>query len=219
MCTDISRYRPACRPAGGFTLIELLTVIAVIAILAGILFPVVGRVQENAKRAKTRVQFSQWGAAIEAFRMEYGFYPDFGRASSDSSEFPDGLIDAADESGRFVQALSGRKLDGTPLVATDPGVVVGNTKRIQFYTFGRDEISGSGRLQDAFAIDDPKIVVLMDKNVDGVVRIAGANQDYASAPTVLGTAPLNSDDFVRAGVIFYSSGAGRTATDIVKSWE
>ncbi|RYG67713.1 prepilin-type N-terminal cleavage/methylation domain-containing protein, partial [bacterium] len=34
----------------GFTLIELLIVIAIIAILAAILFPVFGRARENARR-------------------------------------------------------------------------------------------------------------------------------------------------------------------------
>src|SRR5438270_9643891 len=62
---------------GAFTLIELLAVIAIIGILAAILIPTTGTAQVAAKKAKTRSQFAQWGAAIEAFRQEYGYYPTF----------------------------------------------------------------------------------------------------------------------------------------------
>jgi prepilin-type N-terminal cleavage/methylation domain-containing protein len=36
----------------GFTLVELLTVIAIIAILAAIIFPVAGTVRENARKSR-----------------------------------------------------------------------------------------------------------------------------------------------------------------------
>src|SRR5882762_4597219 len=55
-----------------FTLLELLAVIAVIGILASLLFPGLRSARTAAAKAKTRVQFSQWSAAVEGFRSEYG---------------------------------------------------------------------------------------------------------------------------------------------------
>lgn len=59
----------------GFTLIELLTVIAIIAILAGILIP--SLVMAGAKTRKTEAQnmINSLEMAIENFRLDYNQYP------------------------------------------------------------------------------------------------------------------------------------------------
>jgi prepilin-type N-terminal cleavage/methylation domain-containing protein len=63
------------RQTAGFTLVELLTVIAIIAILMGILLPTVGSVIENAKKTQAKNDELQLVSAIKAYYTEYGRYP------------------------------------------------------------------------------------------------------------------------------------------------
>jgi prepilin-type N-terminal cleavage/methylation domain-containing protein len=205
------------RRCAGFTIVEVLTVVAILGILAALLLPVLGRTQQNAKKAKTRVQFSQWSSAIEAFRQEYGHYPVF-HTSGNAAFIENGRIDNATRTNIFAQALSGTTLAGARYSDTDPGFVAGNVKRIRFYSFGEPDLTkdASPLLQDAFG--NTEVVVLMDKNYDGQIRFgSSANDDYASPPSV-GGLTVSSTDPIRAGVAIYSAGAGNSAGDIVTSW-
>src|SRR5688572_4099649 len=60
----------------GFTLIDLLVVIAIIAILAAILFPVFGRARENARRSSCSSNLRQIGLATMQYTQDYDeYYP------------------------------------------------------------------------------------------------------------------------------------------------
>ena len=60
----------------GFTLIELLVVMAIIAILAAILFPVFAAVKESAKKTACLSNLRQIGMATEMYMQDYDFtYP------------------------------------------------------------------------------------------------------------------------------------------------
>jgi prepilin-type N-terminal cleavage/methylation domain-containing protein len=72
----------------GFTLIELLTVIAIIAILMGLLFPAVAAVKEAAKKAQAKNDCVGIVAAVKQYNSEYGKYPPIVVASSGGGPAP-----------------------------------------------------------------------------------------------------------------------------------
>lgn len=194
-----------------FTLLELLAVVAIMGLLCALLFPGLGAARRSAVRAKTKVQFAQWTAAIEAFRSEYGYYPVF-----DASGLVNGGVTGTDH--LFHDLLAARKRDGSALAATDPAALQ-NRKRLALHSFSEGELDAAGLLADASG--NTAIAVLTDRDLDGVIR---AGSDFTTLPAVGGAAP-GAADFpaagIRAGVVFYAPAPGSTATNpaFVFSWK
>lgn len=63
-------------PAAHFTLVELLVTVAILMILAAMLFPTIGRSRENARRTKCRGNLSQFASAVLLYANDWnGFFP------------------------------------------------------------------------------------------------------------------------------------------------
>jgi len=66
----------------GFTLIELLIVITIIAVLAGMAFPVTGAVLRSARKIQAKNDMANIINAVKAYQLEYHTYPSITGASS-----------------------------------------------------------------------------------------------------------------------------------------
>jgi len=71
----------------GFTLVELLIVVAIVAILIGILIPVIGKIQRDARIKSARMFMDTAIApAIEEYRLRFKYYPPDDVPSTNGSE-------------------------------------------------------------------------------------------------------------------------------------
>ncbi len=143
-----------------FTLIELLTVIAVIAILAGILIPVTGGVIRQSRIAASKAQLWQYVTAIEQFKAEYNYYPTFYAANAQG----DGEIFNTAVGDNFISAISGLNVGG-------------NFRMIRFHSFSENEVQdlndGTSRLIDRF--DNINIFIMVDADNDGFIQPFSTN--------------------------------------------
>ncbi len=220
-----SRTRPEAafhlhRRCAAFTFIELLAVIAVVGILTALLIPSVRSARVAANKAKTRVQFAEWAAAIGAFRNEYGYYPSF--HGSNLVNPPGQNTDPA-TLHLFQDILAAQRRDGSALPVYTSSTnaqfpEAQNRKLISFYSFADGDLTATNLLHDAFG--NTEIAVLVDRNLDGVIRVEGSGADYTALPTVAGQTPSSADfplNGVRAGVLFYAPSPD--GTGFIFSWK
>lgn len=65
------------RRQSGFTLVELLVVVAIIAILAALLLPVISRAKQKAHKAVCISNLHQLGIGLQSFVADHHAYPSY----------------------------------------------------------------------------------------------------------------------------------------------
>ena len=88
----------------GFTLVEMLVVIAIVAILAGILLPVISRSKTKAKVASARIEMKGLEASIKSYKTDYQRFPV-------PQNYPRNLVGDASSDPIPIQALANRHIN------------------------------------------------------------------------------------------------------------
>lgn len=177
MQPPLPRHRRAA-----FTLIELLTVIAIIAVLAAILFPVIGNMKNRAHQSASVNNLRQWGAALAASLAEFdGAMPSDGASG--------GNANLSDEDAWFnrlpkfmgMQPLNSVQMQATPPRAgqkslfVNPGVPVtsANANQTLFFYGMNDFLSTTAEpTMKMLRVERPAATVFMAEKSDPSSAVA-----------------------------------------------
>jgi len=198
----------------GFTLIELITVISIILILMGLLFPAVSSIKETAKRAQAKNDVTNLVTAVKSFYTEYGSYPNPSSSTTDmtfagSSSSLTGTGNAA-----LLSCLT-----GTSTTVNTRGIVFIEIPAVKTPATPKAGLS-AGTWYDPWGTP---YFVAVDLNYNNVVAAAPAYTDMNYT-----TSSDGLDTGVPTGVIAWSlgkdktfgiSGGKYTGSDDVISWQ
>jgi prepilin-type N-terminal cleavage/methylation domain-containing protein len=223
--------------ASGFTLIELLTVIAIIAILMGLLFPAVNAVKDNAKKVQAKNDVMQIVAAVKGYYTEYGKYPPLqapGSGGGKTSESPtdeligDQAANAKENNSKLFNTL--RAIADEP--NTDNKL---NPRRVVFFEgkaaanpdsprAGFLDRAGSKAGGDKGSFYDPwgkQYNIVLDTNYDNVLDVSQVYTDFSDTEkprTAVGAFSLGKDSKIgENGDGRYRNGT--KVSDDVISWQ
>jgi prepilin-type N-terminal cleavage/methylation domain-containing protein len=188
-------FHRSIRPQA-FTLIEMLVVIAIIAILAGILLPALSGLKTKAKVGQAKMEMQNLAAAIKAYEKEYNRFP--GSAKVEQNGNPDftfggnGVVTggpAYESDNSLVMLILLNKMDRAPLPLRDE-IKGRNPRSLPLFDDKPVEngLPGIGTGDHVFR--DPwgnPYIITIDLNADD--KCLDGHYRNAGGPGLVGTAP------------------------------
>jgi prepilin-type N-terminal cleavage/methylation domain-containing protein len=194
------------RHRAGFTLVELLVVIAIIAILAGMLLPVLSSVKQKALKAKAKLEEQGIVQAIEGYDSAYGRFP----------------VSAAAQTAASANGNSDYTYGGTVLANANPPFSAPNisdNSEVIAILMDITNYSGGGWTANTNHMKNPQQTKFLTATMVSDPTLPGVGPDLVyrdpwGNPYVI-TMDLNYDDMCKDA--FYSldkvSGSNQTATN------
>ena len=175
-----------------FTLVEMLVVIAVIAILAGIAFPVVSGMNRKGKETRARAEINAIITAIKQYEADYGTLPYIPGTSYDVTK--DFFITSMDNHDNYhkqydeiLEILMNLRPDGHEFDSSHERL--GNLKNKRYLdppTKKVTPIDGtSSTLKSGYYFLDPwgrRYNIALDIGYDGKVNLGNCNDEAGSTP-------------------------------------
>ena len=224
--------RPSLPPSA-FTLIELLTVISIIAILMGLLFPAISIVKNSANKARAGTDVANIVTAVKQYNAEYGKFPALEKAPEDAEK------DAA-----CGDPIAEMKIDNNALFYTLRAIAKGdvnttpsdhsmNPRKVNF--FDGKSASDPAQPRSGFAdktgvknegcFFDPwgkQYNIVIDTNYDNVIGLEEKYKDFKAPnePRVtVGAFSMGKDNILGDKKFTKSYRNGQTVADDVVSWQ
>lgn len=144
-----------------FTLIEIMIVVGIIAVLVGLLFPVIVRMMRDVKPKQADAEMRTIHLAIKAYRQEYGKWPAQIQAIEDTTYVTNNHLVIQTLLGSNVM-VGGRGMNPKEKVFLSLQVSTNNPDYI-------------GNYLDPWGIP---YVICMDENADNILTIACSNKHY-----------------------------------------
>ncbi len=175
-----------------FTLIEILTVIVIIMILSGILYPVLGTVRERGKISETQTIVVGVKTAIDTFKMDNGYlpYPGSSEDDRDINGWSGNNIDAMDTDstyGKFFDILTYSDYKSTSGAASQTAKEY-NPKAQRYLDAPKKYFSTNDKENSVRDSWGRPLYIMLDLNQDGLVEVSAQYSPSDTRETFLTSA-------------------------------